>query len=78
MEDAAFAILPMLLFLFFGLFGLLAFAFWVWMLYESAAKEPADYKDKVLWVLIIALTGLIGAAIYFFARRPKRIEEVGQ
>ncbi len=78
MEEAAGGIIASIVLLLFALFGLAVFVFWVWMLYECVAKEPADYKDKVLWVLIIALTGVIGAAIYFFARRPKRIQELGQ
>ncbi len=54
-----------------------AMAFWVWMLVECATKEPNTGNQKVVWVLIILFAHFIGAAIYFFARRPKRIAEVG-
>ena len=54
--------------------GILASIFWVWMLVECAVKE-INNSDKVTWVIIIALTGCIGAIVYYFHRRPKRIEQ---
>tara|TARA_B100000029_G_C16707542_1_gene641939 strand:- start:8 stop:202 length:195 start_codon:yes stop_codon:yes gene_type:complete len=54
--------------------GILASIFWVWMLVECAVKE-INNSDKVTWVIIIALTGWIGAIVYYFHRRPKRIEQ---
>jgi hypothetical protein len=47
------------------------FAFWVTMLIEAATKET-DPNDRLIWVLIIVLTTIIGALIYFFVRRPVR------
>lgn len=47
--------------------GIILSAFWVWMLSHAATKEPPG-PDKITWVLIIVLTGPIGATIYFFAR----------
>ncbi|MFH1737715.1 MAG: PLD nuclease N-terminal domain-containing protein [bacterium] len=64
-------ILPLLL------FGVLAMAAWIWMLVECATKEPPGY-DKVVWTLIIIFTHVIGAVIYYYARRPKRIQETGR
>ena len=57
-------------------FGVLATVFWIWMLIECATKEPSN-DERVIWILVIALTHLVGAAVYFFVRRPKRIEETG-
>lgn len=37
---------------------------WIWMLVDVVKRKPAN---DVVWVLIIALTGLIGAVIYLFA-----------
>ena len=62
----------------FFLFGLLLSAFWIWMIVEAATKEPAEEKDKLMWVLIVVLGHTIGAAIYFFARRPERIRKYGR
>ena len=57
--------------------GVLGTVFWIWMLIEAATKEPSTGNDKVVWILIIALTHLVGAAIYFFVRRPQRIAATG-
>ena len=47
------------------------------MLVDCVSNEPSEGNDKVVWVLIIALTGAIGAAIYYFVRRPERKRIVG-
>lgn len=47
--------------------------FWIWMLIDCATKEPSTGNDKLIWILVIALTHLIGAAVYYFVRRPQRM-----
>jgi len=60
--------------IFFLLFGLLAFAFWLWNLIDCLKHEPATGgNEKVIWIVVIALLGWLGAALYFFIRRPKRL-----
>jgi hypothetical protein len=61
----------------FGL-GVLGTVFWIWMLVDCATKEPDIGNQKIVWVVIIALTHLIGATIYYFVRRPQRIAETGR
>ena len=67
--------------LFFGalvfLIGTLATVFWIWMLVDCATREPSQGNDKVVWVIVIALTHILGAAIYFLVRRPERIRLFG-
>ena len=58
--------------------GVLGTVFWIWMLVECATREPNTGTEKIVWVLIIIFTHWIGAAIYYFVRRPKRITEVGR
>ncbi len=63
-----------------ALFFLLAVAglvFWIWMIVDCATNEPSEGNDKIVWILIIVLTQIIGALIYYFVRRPKRIAEFG-
>lgn len=60
-----------------GGIGILGTIFWIWMLIDCAKNEPREGNDRVLWVLIIALTHLVGALIYYFVRRPERISEHG-
>jgi len=52
--------------------GLAAFAFWIAMLLDCARNEPSAGNDKVVWIIIIASTHIIGALIYYFARRRPR------
>ena len=58
--------------------NVLAFVFWIWMLVDCVTKEPAKGNDKLIWVLVIVLLNALGAAIYYFVRRPQRINEVGR
>jgi hypothetical protein len=60
-----------------ALIGLGLTIFWIWMLIEAATKEPDQGNDKIVWIIIVAILGWIGAAIYFFVRRPKRITQYG-
>lgn len=46
-------------------------AFWIWMLVDCATKEE-DPTQKLVWVIIIAVTGIIGAPLYFFIRKLPR------
>ena len=57
--------------------GLLAMAFWIWMLVECATKESGSGNEKLIWVLILLFTHLLGALIYCFIRRPRRKVELG-
>ena len=62
-----------LLFIVLGVLALAGFIFWIWMLVDCATKEP-EGNDKLVWILIIILTHVIGALIYFLVSRPKRWE----
>ena len=50
-----------LLFCGFFVFGLLAFAFWLWMLIDCCMKDHEPENEKLVWVLVIVFTGIIGA-----------------
>lgn len=54
------------------LFGLAAFAFWVWMLVDCLKFESSQGNDKLIWVLVLVFANWIGALIYFFVRRRER------
>ena len=49
-------------------------AFWVWSLVD-AVRVPDDSAfragSKVIWVIVIALTGLIGSVVYLVMGRPR-------
>jgi len=75
---SVFAAAPCVCFPIFGLFGLALTAFWIWMIIDAATKEPAEEPNKIMWVLIVVLLHWLGAAIYYFARRPERIRKYGR
>jgi hypothetical protein len=50
-------------------------ALWVWALVDAIrVLDDAQYRagTKLVWVLVIVLTGLIGAAVYLAVGRPAR------
>ena len=55
-------------FIAFGVLGFFAFLFWVWMLIDCV---KSNHKDKVVWLLLIVFTNLLGAVIYYFAAKGK-------
>ena len=44
---------------------------WIWMLVDCLTRER-DPQQRLVWALVIGLTGIIGALIYMIVRRPKR------
>ncbi|MCX6143489.1 MAG: PLD nuclease N-terminal domain-containing protein [Ignavibacteriales bacterium] len=58
--------------------GVLGTAFWIWMLIDCATKESSEGNERLVWVVIVVFTHIIGAAIYFFVRRPQRIAQFGR
>jgi len=57
-----------------GLVGLVMFVVWVWALIDALQKTDGQWaaagQSKVLWVLLIALLGFLGAILYFAMARP--------
>ena len=51
--------------------GVLAFAFWIWMILDCA-KYETEGATKIVWLLVILLASVIGAPLYFLARRAPR------
>jgi hypothetical protein len=42
------------------------------MLVDCATKESDEGNTKIVWILIIVFTHIIGAVVYYFVRRPQR------
>lgn len=51
---------------------LAGFAFWVWMILDCITQET-DPTNKIAWLLVILLVGIIGAPLYFFVRKLPRV-----
>ena len=48
----------------------IGFAFWIWMIYHCATREPQS-SQKILWMLLVVLVPDVGALIYFLIRVVK-------
>jgi heme/copper-type cytochrome/quinol oxidase subunit 2 len=55
------------------LFVLLGFVFWVWMLVRAIRYESDT--DKIVWVIVIVFTTIVGAVIYWVYRMAYPLEE---
>jgi hypothetical protein len=51
--------------------ALASFAFWLWMLIDAITRIPSGGNTKLIWILVILFTSILGALIYFFVQRPK-------
>jgi Na+/melibiose symporter-like transporter len=49
--------------------GLLLFLFWLAMLIDCVKRET---NDRIGWILVLVFLGVIGAPLYFFARKLTR------
>ena len=72
-------------FLMFAVFGLLSVAgmvFWIIKIIEVARIPEHQYRaagtEKLTWLLVVALTGAIGALIWHFARRADVLAAAGR
>jgi hypothetical protein len=63
-----------LLVLLFALIALFGFLFWLWMLIDCATKESDQGNTKIVWIIIIVFTNLVGALAYFFVQRSRRLK----
>lgn len=49
--------------------GLVALAFWVWMIVDCAQRKFRNDAEKIIWIIVMIVTGWIGALVYFIAIR---------
>jgi len=55
------------------LFGIsiAGFIFWLIMLIDAIKREFPKDEDKVVWVLVLIFTNLLGAIVYYFVVKKK-------
>jgi peptidoglycan/LPS O-acetylase OafA/YrhL len=58
--------------------SLLSFVFWIWVLIDCVKKETDIGNTRLIWVIIIVFTYIVGAFLYYLIRRPKRRIELGK
>lgn len=54
--------------------GFLGTIFWVWMLVHCILNKKVRDVEKLIWILVLIFTHLLGAILYYFLvkRRKKR------
>jgi len=52
--------------------------FWIYALVDCVKNEPETGNERLVWILVIALAGWIGALVYWFVRRPQRTHLLGR
>lgn len=50
-----------------------SFVFWLWVLVDCLVNQQ---EDRIIWVIVILFLNLLGAILYFFIARSKRLSEV--
>jgi prolipoprotein diacylglyceryltransferase len=53
--------------------GIIGFIFWIFMIVDVAKRNFKNENDKILWILVVILAGIIGALIYYFViKKPNK------
>ncbi|MBD3375349.1 hypothetical protein GF406_09965 [candidate division KSB1 bacterium] len=60
----------MFIMLIFFVFGVMGTVLWIWALVDCI-KNVKNPNDRLMWIILIALTHFIGAILYFVLQRPK-------
>jgi hypothetical protein len=62
--------------LFFGLavfaVSIFALVFWILMLVDCVKRKFKEESEKIIWILVLVFTGIIGALIYYFIVKNKK------
>ena len=58
--------LGVVLILIFLALAILVFVFWILMLVDCIKRKYKEDSEKIVWVLVLIFTGIIGALIYYF------------
>jgi hypothetical protein len=51
---------------------------WIWTLIDCIKNESTEGNERIVWVVVIAVTHWIGALIYLIVRRPQRKAVLGR
>lgn len=70
-ELIALPIAFMLIFFLAFAIAILGTIFWIFMLIDCAKRKFKEENDKIVWILVLALTSWIGAIIYYFVIKNK-------
>jgi hypothetical protein len=57
--------------------ALLGSAAWIWALFDCLFHEPTQGNEKLIWIIVIVFTHVVGAILYLLVRRPRRMVMTG-
>lgn len=66
-------VIPFVFLALFFIMMILGTVLWVWMIIDAAKNEKEN--DLVVWILILVFLQIIGAVVYYFARKRPRDKE---
>ena len=46
--------------------GILGLIFWIFMIIDVVKRQFKNDNDRIIWILVVVLTGWIGAIVYYF------------
>lgn len=58
-------------FIIMAIIGLVAFIFWIWSIIDCVKRDFPGDNEKILWLVIIIILGVLGSLIYLIAGRKK-------
>ncbi|NNJ24933.1 PLD nuclease N-terminal domain-containing protein [Alienimonas chondri] len=54
-------------------FAILSLVAFVWAIVDIAKREDLDGTMKLVWILVVLFTGVLGAVIYYFVGRSPKV-----
>lgn len=48
------------------------FLFWILMIIDCAKRKFKEDSERIVWILVLIFTGIIGALVYYFAVKNKK------
>lgn len=51
--------------------AILSMIFWIFMIVDVVKRKFKEENEKVIWILVIVLAGIIGALVYYFVVKNK-------
>jgi len=63
----------MLLFLGWGLWGLLVLILWIWALVDIIKSRFNSDTTKIIWIVVVILLPLLGSILYLIIGRGQRV-----
>ena len=60
-----------------GSIALVTTIFWLWMLIDAITNTALTGTEKIIWVLVVLLSHIIGALLYFLLARGGRVNRPG-